>query len=286
MPSIAEALHAGAARLAAAGLDPDGAARPRREAELLLCAAAGLSRSTLIAWPGRALTAEQAARFDGWVARRAAGEPVAYILGRCGFYGLELGVTPATLIPRPETELLVDCMLAALPADAPIVCADLGTGSGAIALALAHERPRWTLIAVERSAAAIGIAAANGRALRLDNLQPLLGDWLAAIADASLDAVVANPPYVRCDDPHLRRGDLRFEPVSALAAGADGLDAIRIIIDQARRCLRPGGRVAIEHGWDQGAAVRGLLVAAGYDRIDTHCDLAGHPRFTAARHAA
>ena len=251
-----------------------------------MCAAAALSRSTLIAWPGRALTAEQAARFDGWVARRAAGEPVAYILGRCGFYGLELGVTPATLIPRPETELLVDWMLGALPADAPIVCADLGTGSGAIALALAHERPRWTLIAVERSAAAIGIAAANGRALRLDNLQPLLGDWLAAIADASLDAVVANPPYVRCDDPHLRRGDLRFEPVSALAAGADGLDAIRIIIDQARRCLRPGGRVAIEHGWDQGAAVRGLLVAAGYDRINTHRDLAGHPRFTAARHAA
>jgi len=283
MPTISQALHAATALLAAAGLDPDGAAPPRREAELLLCAATDLTRSTLIGWPERALTAAQAARFEAWIERRAAGEPIAYILGRWEFHGLELALSPAALIPRPETELLVDWALASLPEDKPLICADLGTGSGAIAAALAHERPGWTVVAVEHSAEALRIAAANARALELGNLLPVRGDWLAAIANDRLDALVSNPPYVCGDDPHLSRGDLRFEPRAALAAGPDGLDAIRSIIGEAHRCLRPGGHLALEHGWNQDDAVRALLAAAGYDGIGTQHDLGGLPRLTWAR---
>jgi len=283
MPTIAEAVRHGAAILTAAGLDADGAAAPRFEAELLLCEAAGLNRTSLIAWPERMLTAPQSEHFEALVGRRAAGEPIAYILGRGGFWGLDLVVTPDTLIPRPETELLVEWALEAWPADAPAVCADLGTGSGAIACAIARERPAWTIIALEHSPAALDVAVGNARRLGLNNVVPVRSNWMAAIAANGFDLIVANPPYVRADDPHLERGDLRFEPAGALAAGADGLDAIRIIAEQARRCLRPAGHLAIEHGWDQDASVRALLDAAGYDGIVSHRDLAGHPRMTSAR---
>jgi len=282
MPTIAAALTAAALRLADAKLDAGGAAPPRREAELLLCAAAGVVRATLIAWPDRDLTLEQAARFEAWVTRRVSGEPIAYILGRCAFHGLELAVTPATLIPRPETELLVDWALEALPADRPLRCADLGTGSGAIAAALAHARPEWDIFAVDRSFEAVAVAAANARAYELRNLLPTCGSWLSAIAADSLDVIVANPPYVPAGDPHLFRGDLRFEPMSALASGPEGLDAIRLIIEDSRRCLRTGGSLAIEHGWDQADDVRTLLAAAGYDGISIQRDLCGHPRMATA----
>jgi release factor glutamine methyltransferase len=276
-PTIAEALRGARVRLAASGQDA-----ARLEAELLLCAAIDATRTALIAWPERRLEPAQAARLEALLERRLGGEPMAYILGRREFWGIELEVGPSTLIPRPDTELLVECALKGLPADAPLVCADLGTGCGAVAAALAHERARWTLIAVERWPLAAAMAAGNQRRLGLDNLLPLCGDWLTAFAAGSLDAVVSNPPYVRDDDPHLAQGDLRFEPRSALCAGADGLDAARVIAAEARHALRPGGWLALEHGWDQGDALRRLLAGHGFTAISTHRDLAGHERVTSA----
>lgn len=281
MQTLGEALRAA---IAALSVDDRNGIQDscRLEAELLLCKATGASRTDLIAWPERSLGPAQQACFQALVQRRATGEPIAYILGRREFWGLQLEVAPTTLIPRPDTELLVECALEALPADRPIVCADLGTGTGAIALALAHERPAWTLIAVERSAGAATIAAANARRLGLSHLIPLRADWLRAIAPNSLDAIVSNPPYVPDDDPHLQRGDLRFEPRTSLAAGADGLDAIRAILTQAPTRLRPNGWIGIEHGWDQAPAVRRLLRQAGFEGVTTHRDLADHERVSSA----
>ncbi|KAA6183235.1 peptide chain release factor N(5)-glutamine methyltransferase [Thiohalocapsa marina] len=277
MTTLAEALaHC---REALAGLTES----PRLDAELLLCAAAGISRTTLMAWPERTLAADQRRRLQVLLARRSSGEPMAYILGQREFWDLTLRVGPGVLVPRPDTERLVEATLAALPVDAALTCVDLGTGSGAVACALARERPAWTLIAIEHAAPALAIAADNARRLGLGNLQLLRGDWLDAIAPRSLDAIVSNPPYVCADDPHLARGDLQHEPITALAAGADGLDAIRRIVADAPRCLRPGGWLALEHGWDQGPSVRALLHAAGLRDIRTQRDLAGHERVTSGR---
>lgn len=259
---------------------------PRLEAELLLCEVADTNRTGLLAWPERPLTAAQAERYRRLVARRARGEPIAYILGRREFWGLQLQVAPATLIPRADTELLIECALRSLPADEPLVCADLGSGSGAIAAALASERPAWTVLAIERCAGAAAIAAANARRLGLDQVLVVQTDWLRAIAPGSLGAIVGNPPYVREDDPHLEIGDLRFEPRTALTAGADGLDAIREIVASAPSRLRARGWIAIEHGWDQGGPVRGLLRQAGFDRVQTDRDLAGHERVSSGIAAA
>ena len=275
MISIRQALHEALAALTSAGTDT-----PTLEAELLLCEAAGIDRTAVIAWPERTLEPAQYARLNALLGRRIAGEPIAYILGRREFWGLPLDVGRGVLIPRPDTELLVEITLAALPAQQPLLCADLGTGSGAVACALAHERRRWTLIGIERSADALAIAAANAERLRLDNLYLLQGDWLTAIAPNGLDAIVANPPYVCNDDPHLRQGDLRFEPSAALTAGSDGLAAVRAIVRQAPDRLRRPGWLAVEHGWDQGDAVRALFEQAGFDRVRTHRDLPGHERVT------
>ena len=255
---------------------------PRLEAELLLGAATGLSRTRLLTWPDTPLTSDTRRRLAGLVERRRGGEPIAYILGRQGFWTLDLDVTPDTLIPRPETELLVELALTRLPARAPLTVADLGTGSGAIAAALASECPAWTLIALDRSPATVAVAWANARRLRLPNLRPLVGDWFGPLAPGSLDAVVSNPPYVAASDPHLGRGDLRFEPQAALASGPDGLDAIRHIAAGAQRHLRPGGLLALEHGYDQGGKVRAILRRAGLIEIETRRDLAGHERVTLA----
>ncbi|MBK5968142.1 MULTISPECIES: peptide chain release factor N(5)-glutamine methyltransferase [Thiorhodovibrio] len=255
----------------------------RLEAELLLGAAAGLERTTIIAWPERALSSSERRRFEQLVTRRHAGEPIAYILGQREFRGLPLRVTPATLIPRPETELLVDWALAQFPPSASIRCADLGTGSGAIALTVALERPGWPVMAVEHSSAALAVAQTNRKALSATNVQLIQSNWLAAIAPATLNLVLANPPYVAAQDPHLSRGDPRFEPLEALAAGADGLAAIRDIAAELPHCLVPGGKVAIEHGWNQGPAVRDLLHQAGLSDVHTHHDLARLERFTSAQ---
>lgn len=275
--SLAQALRDTAARLAQAGQTA-----ARLEAELLLCAATSLRRTALFAHSERPLKATEQTAFEGLVARRLNGEPIAYLLRHRDFHALTLHSAPGALIPRPETELLVDWALASLPADAPLHGADLGTGSGAIALALAAARPKWMLYAVERDTAALAVAAANARRLGAANVRLLRGDWLAGFAARSLHFVVANPPYVRAGDPHLAQGDVRFEPRQALAAGVDGLAAVRAIVPQAAATLQPGGLLLLEHGWQQGAEVRALLRANGWCAIVTHRDLAGLERATGA----
>ncbi|HSO82801.1 peptide chain release factor N(5)-glutamine methyltransferase [Thiocapsa sp.] len=256
---------------------------PRLEAELLLTEATGWSRTRLFAWPDHPVPPDAYACFAALLARRLAGEPIAYIRGREDFWSLELLVTPATLIPRPETELLVETALESLRADAPLRVADLGTGSGAVAAALAAERPAWQVVATDRSAAALQVARKNIIRLGLRNVTLLRANWSDAFAPASLDALASNPPYVAASDPHLTRGDLRYEPREALTPGGDGLDAYRTIAADARRCLRPGGWLFLEHGYDQGSDIRRILADAGLQAPSTRTDLAGHDRLTLAR---
>lgn len=258
-------------------------ANPRLEAELLLAEVTGWPRTRLIAWPDRPLDPVALAAFRSLLARRRSGEPLAYLRGRQAFWTLELQVTPDTLIPRPETELLVEIGLAEASAETRRRVADLGTGSGAIAAAIATERPHWLIIAVERSAAALLVARANFSGLGLSNCRAVRGDWLAAFGSRSLDLILANPPYVPSGDPHLSRGGLPFEPLEALAAGPEGLDAIAAIAREAGRCLRPGGLLALEHGFDQGPAVRRLLGELGLRGPHSRRDLAGLERVTLAR---
>jgi release factor glutamine methyltransferase len=253
-------------------------ATPRLEAELLLMEATGLSREQLFAWPDRFPDPAHLRSFEKLLARRLTGEPIAHIRGHQAFWTLDLRVTPDTLIPRPETEMLVEIALELLPAPEPLTILDAGTGSGAIAAALAVERPAWTLIGIERSTGAATVAAQNMRRCGAANARIVRADWLAPIAAGSLHAVVGNPPYVRAGDPHLGRGDLPREPALALTSGEDGLEAIRQIAEQAAVCLKPQGLLAVEHGFDQGKEVRTILAREGFERIDTGEDLAGHPR--------
>ncbi len=253
---------------------------PRREAEMLLCHLLQRQRSYLRAWPEAEVAAELAAQYEALLARRAAGEPLAYLLGRWSFWDMDLAVSPAVLIPRPETELLVEATLARLPTG-PCRVADLGTGSGAIALALARERPGWQLLAVDFSAAALAVAEANRRALGVANLCVQRGDWCSALAAGAFDAIVSNPPYIEADDPHLAA--LTHEPLSALASGDDGLEDIRRIAADAPRCLVPCGWLLLEHGWRQGGAVRSILVQAGFVEVSSLRDLEDRERVTLGR---
>lgn len=245
------------------------------EAEILLAHALDTTRTWLRTWPEREVSATDLERFLVLLARRIGGEPVAYLTGTRGFWSLDLAVTPATLIPRPDTELLVELALKDLPPGARV--ADLGTGSGAIALALTSERPDLTVIATDADPGALAIARKNAGRYDL-SVTFLQGDWCSPLPDEGLDLIVSNPPYIAETDPHLDQGDLRFEPRHALASGADGLDDIRIIIGSAPRHLRSGGRLLLEHGWEQGEAVRGLLRANGYSGVASYRDLAGHQR--------
>lgn len=260
---------------------PDGS--PRLEAELLLMEATGWPRTRLIAWPEQTLDGAARAAFEGLLARRRSGEPLAYIRGRQAFWDLDLRVTPDTLIPRPETELLVEIALTAADAESQRRVADLGTGSGAIAAVLARERPNWLVIAMDRCPTALAVARANFTELGLSNCLAIQGSWLSPLGTCSLDLILANPPYVPAGDPHLGRGDLRFEPREALAAGPEGLDAIRTIAGEAGRCLRPSGLVAVEHGFDQGPSVRRLFAEQGLAAPETRRDLTGLERVTLAR---
>ena len=249
-----------------------------REARLLLARATGFSEASVLAHPERSLSAEGEARFREFAARRARGEPIAYILGEKEFYGLRLAVSPAVLIPRPETELLVELALACAPGSV----LDLGTGSGALALVLKHQLPHARVLAVDASAAALAVARRNAAALALA-VEFRHGRWFEPVAGLRFDVVVANPPYVAEGDPHLAEGDLRFEPRAALAGGPDGLDAIREIVRGAPLHLEPGGRVLLEHGLGQDAAVRKLLAHAGLEGVTTWPDLAGIARVTGGR---
>jgi release factor glutamine methyltransferase len=255
----------------------------RGEAELLLAHALERPRSWLFAHDDHVMDATVAQRYRRLVERRVAGEPVAYLLGQRGFWRFDLAVTPATLIPRPETERLVELALSLLPEDRDLTIADLGTGSGAIALALAFERPRARVIAVDFSADALEVARANAASLQLGNVEFRHGDWFAPLAGERFDLIASNPPYIEDDDVHLQQGDLRHEPRSALASGADGLDAIRVIARDAPAHLQPGGWLLIEHGWEQGAAVRALLTQAGLVDAVTERDLEERDRVSLAR---
>jgi len=208
---------------------------------------------------------------------------VAYLTGRRGFWSLDLQVTPATLIPRPETELLVELALQRLALAPSLKVADLGTGSGAIALAIAHERPQADVCAVDVSDDALAVASSNALRLGIANVRFLQGSWLAPLSGERFAMIVSNPPYIEADDPHLAQGDLRFEPAGALASGADGLDAIREIVEAARMHLEPGGWLLMEHGWNQGAPVRGLLSAMGYTEVGTFQDLEARDRVSGGR---
>lgn len=254
----------------------------RLDAELLLAAALGKSRSFLHTWPERIVSSEAAQVFADYLERRRAGEPVAYILGQQGFWKLDLEVAPHTLIPRPDTELLVETALELVP-PTPARVLDLGTGTGAIALALASECPAWQVTAVDRIDEAVALAERNRERLGLGNVQVRASHWFAALVGERFDMILSNPPYIRAADPHLVAGDVRFEPSSALVAGEDGLDDLRVIVAQAPAHLQPGGWLLLEHGYDQAPAVRDLLAAAGFIDVASHVDLGGHERISLGR---
>ena len=252
----------------------------RLDAELLLAAALGKPRSFLHTWPERIVSTEAALAFAGYLQRRRTGEPVAYILGQRGFWKLDLEVAPHTLIPRPDTEMLVEAALELVPAFAPAQVLDLGTGAGAIGLALANDRQQWKITAVDRVLEAVELAERNRQRLQLDNAEVLNSHWFSALEGRQFDLIISNPPYIAETDPHLSMGDVRFEPGSALTSGPDGLDDLRTIISEAPVHLSPGGWLLLEHGYDQGPAVRELLIRHGFERIQTRRDLGEHERIT------
>lgn len=254
----------------------------RLDIELLLAAALGKSRSYLHTWPERIVPSKAAHAFADFMRRRQAGEPVAYILGQQGFWKLDLEVAAHTLIPRPETELLVEAALQLLPPRSARVL-DLGTGTGAIALALASECGAWQVTAVDRVADAVALAERNRVRLNLGNARVLESHWFSALPGERFDLIVSNPPYIASADPHLSAGDVRFEPASALVAGEDGLDDLRLIISQAPGHLQPGGWLLLEHGYDQAPVVRELLAQHDFEQIESRVDLGGHERITLGR---
>jgi release factor glutamine methyltransferase len=252
------------------------------DAQLLLGFSMGRPRSWLLAEGEAPIAPEALAHFEQGVARRARGEPLAYLIGRREFWSLDLGVSPAVLVPRPETELVVERSLALLGPHAADI-ADLGTGSGAIALALAHERPRWRVTATDRSTAALAVAAANASALAITNVEFLDGDWFAPLGGRQFDLLACNPPYMAAYDPALDDAALRHEPPGALIAAQGGLADLATVVAGAPVHLRPGGHLVLEHGAGQAAAVAELLVAHGFGHVRCHIDLAGLPRVTEAQ---
>jgi release factor glutamine methyltransferase len=264
------------AALALSGLVP-------LESKLLLARVLGRDRAWLVAHGNAPLDSAQAHAYDALVRRRAAGEPIAYLTGRREFFGLDLEVTPDVLIPRPETELLVELALSWLNPDAAARVLDLGCGSGAVALAIGRERSKASLLGADVSAAAVELARRNGQRLGIANAAFIESDWFARVPPERFGLIVANPPYVPEKDPHLAEGDLRFEPRGALVSGCDGLDAVRAIVAAAPRHLASGAWLALEHGYDQAEAVRALLSEAGFAVIASVRDLAGIERVTYGR---
>ncbi|MCL7941022.1 peptide chain release factor N(5)-glutamine methyltransferase [Halomonas sp. ATCH28] len=263
-----------------------GSPSARLDAEVLLCHALGVDRTWLYTWGDREAPLLERARFEALLAARAAGQPVAYLTGEREFWGLRLSTSPHTLIPRPDTERLVEAALA-LGASPRGRLLDLGTGTGAIALAFASERPGWRVVGIDLSPEAVALARHNAERLAIGNVEFRAGDWFAALEDGAerFALIVSNPPYIAADDPHLARGDLRFEPHGALVAAEQGLAELRHLVVEARAYLVPGGWLLLEHGHGQGEAVRDALAAAGYGEVATLRDLGGHDRVSLGRHA-
>ncbi|MBJ3815517.1 peptide chain release factor N(5)-glutamine methyltransferase [Shimwellia pseudoproteus] len=252
---------------------------PRRDAEILLGLVTGKSRTFIMAFDETCLSAPQQQQLSELLARRARGEPVAHITGTREFWSLPLLVSPATLIPRPDTECLVEQALARLPAQ-PCHILDLGTGTGAIALALACERPDCQVTACDLIPEAVALAQRNAGQLGITNITIRQSDWFSALAGEQFALIVSNPPYIDDRDPHLAQGDVRFEPLSALVAADNGLRDLALLVRDARDYLLPGGWLVLEHGWQQGEAVRGLFTAAGYRQVETCRDYGGNERLT------
>ncbi len=262
----------------ALGLDADEA---RIEVQCLLQAVLGVNRAYLMTWPARELDADESSRYSGFIERRLKGEPVAYLLGEREFFGHAFRVTPATLIPRPDTELLVELTLQRTDEMGVRRVLDMGTGSGAIAISVALARPCLEVVALDASEAALEVAIGNARKLGVRNLHFLKSDWFSSLEGERFDLVVSNPPYIETNDHHLQ--DLRFEPASALVSGMDGLDDIRRIVAGARNHLNPGGWLMLEHGYDQAANVRDLMRQSGFAEISSSRDLAGMERVSMGR---
>ncbi|EOX8565554.1 peptide chain release factor N(5)-glutamine methyltransferase [Salmonella bongori] len=255
---------------------------PRRDAEILLEYVTGKGRTYIMAFGETPLTDAQQQQLEALLQRRKQGEPVAHLTGVREFWSLPLFVSPATLIPRPDTECLVEQALARLPAKKCHIL-DLGTGTGAIALALASERPDCDVTAVDRMPDAVALARRNAEHLAIRNVRILQSCWFSALPGQRFDMIVSNPPYIDAQDPHLAEGDVRFEPLSALVADANGMADIIHIIDHARQVLTPGGYLLLEHGWQQGDAVRAAFQRAGYSDVETCCDYGGNERVTCGR---
>lgn len=274
LTSISQILHRASQRLALVS------GSVRLDAEVLVAHALNLSRTQLYIHSDRKLTAEEEADIDAFVARRFQGEPIAYIVGSKEFWSLSFKVTQATLIPRPETEHLVELALSIIPEDASWCIADLGTGSGAIAISVAKERQASQIFAVDKSSIALGVARENAFALDAKNVQFIQSDWFSELGNRTFNLIISNPPYIARQDEHLNQGDLVFEPKSALVSGDDGLHDIRRIVENAKNHLIAGGALLLEHGWDQSEAVRAILEEFSYSSIQTHQDLSGCERIT------
>jgi release factor glutamine methyltransferase len=255
----------------------------RRDAEILLGHALDKSRAWLYAHGDDEISDAAAETFRSLLKQRTAGTPVAYLIGHREFWTLELVVTPAVLIPRPETELLVELVLQHIPQSKKVDIADLGTGSGAIALAIARERSLARVVATDASEEALSVARINAARLGIGNVEFIWSDWFDGLSRMMFDVIVSNPPYIASNDNHLSQGDLRFEPRGALASGIDGLDSIRDIVRSAPEHLKPGGDLLMEHGFDQGAAVRELFSQSGFVDISTYHDSEARERVTYGR---
>ncbi len=255
----------------------------RYESQLLLQHILNANRAWLIAHENDVLQPANQGRFAALLQRRCNGEPMAYILGKREFYGLDLAVTPAALIPRPDTEILVDAALEKISENQSMQVLDLGTGTGAIALAIAQQRPQAQVTAVDASQAALDVAISNGRQHNIANVHFFLSDWFSALSQKKFDVIVSNPPYIEQNDAHLSQGDLRFEPISALASGEDGLDDIRRIIDDCLIHLEPQGWLMLEHGYNQAKPVADLMAQAGLVDIETFKDYGSNDRVTIGR---
>lgn len=253
---------------------------PHLDAEVLLCHCLSKNRSYLRAWPEHHPSAAQSLQFWALIEQRCLGEPIAYLTGQREFWSRAFMVSPDVLIPRPDTELLIELSLQHLPSNQAGKIIDMGTGSGILAITLAAERPLADVIATDISSAALNIAKKNAQQLAVGNIRFLISDWFDAVTESNFDLVISNPPYIAADDPHLQQGDVRFEPESALISGEEGLKDIRLLSEQARNHLKPNGLLLIEHGYNQQTQAQAILQTLNYRQIQTHPDLSGNPRVT------